>query len=356
MVTPSTWFAAILLLVLSFFCLGAWINVFKQTGRWRFELFSFDFAIGALLLAVLAAYTFGTLGSQLGFSDQMLVAGRTNQALAVLGGGAFALGNMLLLSAVSLIGISASFPIAFGLALTVSTAYYFKPAHFLAQSIAMIFVVVAAVLAGLAARTRGAALQMAAPQVQPSPPKPAGRSRSRSRHRPPKVRPLYVKGIFVAVLGGIGIGASLPIIDRGETGDLGLGPYAGALLFTLGMLGSTVVLNIYFMNIAIHGGRITPRAYWKGQPKQHLLGFLGGGVWAAGALALGLALSLQGQNSPSPAVELLLPLASVPLAVIFGVFGWKEFGGAPSATLKSLLASVAFFLGGAALLAFSVRR
>ena len=101
MVLPTTWLSALFFLVLSFICLGSWANTFKASGsRWRFELFSIDFAVGALIFSLLAAYTLGTLGADLGFSDRMLVAGRTNQALGIAAGALFALGNMLLLAAV----------------------------------------------------------------------------------------------------------------------------------------------------------------------------------------------------------------------------------------------------------------
>ena len=52
MILPTTYVSALLLLVLSFLLLGSLVNTFKLAGKqWRFELFSIDFAIGALLLA-----------------------------------------------------------------------------------------------------------------------------------------------------------------------------------------------------------------------------------------------------------------------------------------------------------------
>ena len=126
MVLPTTWLSALLLLALSFICLGSWASTFKATGnRWRFEMYSIDFAIGALVVALLAAYTLGTLGADLGFSDRMLVAGRTNQALGIAAGAVFALGNMLLLAAVSLLGLSAAFPLCIGSAVVVAALFQF---------------------------------------------------------------------------------------------------------------------------------------------------------------------------------------------------------------------------------------
>src|SRR5579875_3253920 len=115
MILPVTYVPVLILLIASLFCLGAWINTFKAAGaKWRFELFAIDFSIGGLLVVLIAAFTLGTLGSDLAFSDRMLVAGRTAQALAIIAGAVFNLGNMLLLAAVGLIGISTAFPLTIG--------------------------------------------------------------------------------------------------------------------------------------------------------------------------------------------------------------------------------------------------
>src|SRR5579875_142197 len=121
MILPSTYASALVLLVLSFFCLGTWVNTFKLTGtHWRFELFSIDFAIGAILLSVIAAFTLGTMGSELAFSDRMLVAGRGAQVFVVAAGFIFNLGNMLLLASISILGIAGAFPLSIGLAIIIA--------------------------------------------------------------------------------------------------------------------------------------------------------------------------------------------------------------------------------------------
>ena len=122
MVLPTTYISTLLLLILSFICLGCWTNTFKLAGpRWRFELFCIDFAIGAALLSVIAAFTFGLLGSDLGFTDRMLVAGHLAQVFLIAAGSIFNLGNMLLLAAASILGTATAFPLAFGVALVISS-------------------------------------------------------------------------------------------------------------------------------------------------------------------------------------------------------------------------------------------
>jgi glucose uptake protein len=238
LVTPATWLSALLLLLLSFLCLGSWANTFKRTGsRWRFELFSFDFAVGALLLAVLAAYTFGTFGSELGFSDRMLVSGRTNQAMAVVSGAIFALGNMLLLAAISLIGMSTAFPLSMAAALAIAAMLQFRPTNvfFLLPGIVLLLVTV--VLSALAAG--GVKINVPAAPAAPPPP---SRSYVRELHR--KGMSSSTKGIIAGLIGGIVLGGFFPIAERSMSGDFGLGAYAGTLMICIGLIPSTIVLNV----------------------------------------------------------------------------------------------------------------
>jgi glucose uptake protein len=346
MVLPTTWLSAILLLVLSFICLGSWANTFKATGsRWRFELFSIDFAVGALLVAVLAAYTLGTLGSDLSFSDRMLVAGRTNQALGIIAGAVFALGNMLLLAAVSLLGMSAAFPLCIGSAVAIAVLFQFRTAPPLWLVAGLALVLCAVVLAVVAIR---AAKKSARAPV----PRPGVRTSAK------KTSP-WTKGIAAGVISGIALGCFFPILNRSFRGDFGLGPYAGLLLVTIALLISTLVLNLYFMNIAISGVPIGFGAYFTGLPHQHFLGFAGGAVWAIGLLAQGLAMSASASVDLDPAMKTIAPLASVALAVFWGLVKWKEFATGPdtkSGRVRAfLLASTAVFLGGIALVGLAAR-
>jgi len=57
MLLPASQAAILALLVVSLLCWGLWANTLKLTGKWRFELYFYDFALGFLLLAVVAAFT-----------------------------------------------------------------------------------------------------------------------------------------------------------------------------------------------------------------------------------------------------------------------------------------------------------
>jgi len=129
MILPGTYTAALLLLVVSMICWGSWANTFKLTKGWRFELFYFDFAAGVLLTAVIAAYTLGSMGEELTFSDNLLTAGKRQMFFALVAGALFNLSNLLLVAAISVVGMAVAFPIVFGFAflLGVILNYFMNP-------------------------------------------------------------------------------------------------------------------------------------------------------------------------------------------------------------------------------------
>src|SRR5436305_14374877 len=101
MILPTTYATALLLTIVSMICWGSLANTFKLTKKWRFELFYFDYSFGVLLLALVAAFTFGTMGDELSFVDNLSIAGKRQMAWAVAAGVVFNLANMLLVAAIS---------------------------------------------------------------------------------------------------------------------------------------------------------------------------------------------------------------------------------------------------------------
>src|SRR5271154_3685681 len=130
MILPETYLSALLLIILSMLCWGSWANSFKLTGKWRFELFYYDYSLGVLIAATIYALTFGNLGSD-GFSflDDLMHAGRRQIFFGAVGGVVFNLANMLLVAAISLAGLSVAFPIGIGLAMVIGVVwnYVLKP-------------------------------------------------------------------------------------------------------------------------------------------------------------------------------------------------------------------------------------
>src|SRR3954453_23983412 len=123
MILPTTYATALLLTIVSMICWGSWANTFKLSKNWRFELFYFDYSFGVLLMAVVAAFTFGSMGDELSFQDNLLIVGKRQMAMGLMAGGIFNLANMLLVAAISLSGLAVAFPVGIGLALVIGVIW-----------------------------------------------------------------------------------------------------------------------------------------------------------------------------------------------------------------------------------------
>ncbi len=377
MITPTTYISALLLLIASFLCLGSWPATFKVAGpRWRFELFSIDFAIGAALLSIIAAFTLGSLGSDLAFTDRMLVAGHAAQVFVIAAGFIFNLGNMLLLATASILGIAGAFPLSVGVALVVSSFFNFHGNNVLFLVSGIVLMLLAVALDGAACRMRDRRTGKAHPvgkhpastaATHSSATHAAGQatvSKAAAHSSSKVVKPVASKpktrrtskGLLLGALSGVALGLFYPVASRGMTGEFGLGPYAGMLLFSIGIFMSTIMFNFYFLNIAIEGEPLSFGAYFQGTAPKHFLGFAGGALWAGGMLAVALAMSVPEQAGLNRALAFILPMASVLLVILWGSIGWREFSTPSSEGRLSLGLSAAFFACSVILLGIGVVR
>jgi glucose uptake protein len=339
MLLPSGHSVLISLAALACFCWSVWPNLIKAAGpRWRFELFYFDFAVGAVAAALLAAFTLGTFGSDLTFSDRLLIAGRSSQAVALGSGAIFNLGNMLLVAAVSLAGIALAVPLSVGTGMVVASCvdFYFNP-----QGNWMLAAAGAALMAG------GIFLDAAALRAREreQPAIPGAKMRKRTSG----------KAIFVCVLSGLFLGISYPVFERVAPGELGLGPYGALVLVAAGVGVSTFFFNIYFMNIRMVGEQIKVKAYFRGTPKQHFAGFAGGALWATGALCCFLGATASPAFGAGPLFSLVLAASGAVLCVVWGALFWKEFAGTGGRTKRLAGAYTALLLAGFILLGLAYR-
>ncbi|MEN6608181.1 MAG: AcrB/AcrD/AcrF family protein, partial [Bryobacteraceae bacterium] len=220
MTLPTTYLAALLLTILTMFCWGSWANTFKLAGKWRFELFYFDYALGVLVAAVIAAYTFGTFGFDgFLFMDDLMRAGKRNMALGFAGGVVFNLANMLLVAAISVAGMAVAFPVGVGLALVIGViwSYLLNPQGNPTLLFTGAALVVLAIILDAAAY-RALSFQREEAKIK------AGLSRTLK----PKVS---MKGILISLVSGLLMGSFYPLVEMGKAGDAGLGPYAIAFVF-----------------------------------------------------------------------------------------------------------------------------
>lgn len=338
MLIPTTYASTLLLLLLSLICLGSWANAFKLTGkRWPYELFYIDFAIGAIVLAVVFAYTFGISGD-LPFADRMLVAGRTAQAWVGLAGFIFNFGNVLLLASVSLVGMAAAFPIAIGTALIVVCGFHIRTGSPLLLVAGAVLMLLAVVFGVRACHKRVTA--------RDDPARPGGKSIGSVRKAG--------RGILTAVSGGIALGLFYPVAENGLDPEFGVGPYAGILLFCLGMLCSTILFHFFFLNMAIGGTRVRFRDYFRSKAPKHLLGLVGGAIFTAGILAAILARASSSDTGIPTPLMASLPLASVLLAIFWGIFAWKEFSASTKGAKPALAGAALLFAGGLVAIGFGL--
>lgn len=344
MILPQTYTAALILMFLSMLCWGSWANTYKLAGRWRFELFYFDYALGVLLAAFIFAFTAGTLGYD-GFSfiDDLLHSGKRQWLYGFAGGVIFNLANMLLVAAISLAGLAVAFPVGIGTALVIGVIwnYAINPQGNAMLLFAGCAVIVAAIVVdALAYRALGL--------IRHEQLAKAGKAKSTRRTVP-------VKGLVVSLVAGVLMGLFYPLVEKGKTGELGLGPYAIGFVFALGVFGSTFIFNLFFMNLPVEGEPIEVFDYFKGNLKQHGLGILGGIIWCTGMIASFCAASAPESVQVGPAVSYAVGQGATMVSALWGLLVWKEFKGADMRVKALVVVMLVLFVVGLAMVSLAPR-
>ncbi len=340
MLLPASQAATLALLLISLICWGLWANTLKLSGTWRFELYFCDFALGFALLAVVAAFTGGTLSSsELTFQENFLVASYRNIAYVLVAGVIFNAGNLLLMATVSVAGMALAFSVTCGVALTVATirALIFDSSSGMLVALAgaallLAAVVLAAFAYGQLLRARAEGVKQAALQADP---------RAKLGKRPPRV-PGAALPVTLAAVAGLAFGLFHPLLDLGRTGDNAVAPYGLTLLFAASILASTVLLAPFFFTFPVTGASIAFSKYFSGTSKQHLLGLLGGILAGAGFLTGMLALSAPRNGA---GLSYGLSEGGPVLAVICGLLIWREYQGAERPRLLMLVTLILLAAG-----------
>jgi glucose uptake protein len=349
MLLPSTYFAAILLLILSMFAWGSWANTQKLAGKWRFELFYYDYSFGVMLCALVAAFTFGSLSPrELTFQDNLLIAAKRQMAYAFLGGAVFNLANMLLVAAIAVSGMAVAFPIAIGLALVIGVVLNFSlnPQGNPALLFIGAFLVVAAIVVdAFAYRTYLDAPVLLSKAGAPADP------RGKPRRQP--ARGGAARGLILCIASGILMGLFYPLVEVGRQGDTGVAPYGLALLFGLGVLLSTLLYVPFFANFPVQGEPIQIMDYFKGTTRQHWLGILGGAIWMVGAITNFAAASTPVTVQIGPAISYALGQGATLISALWGLLVWHEFKGADERVKVLLGLMITLFVLGLGLISIA---
>ncbi|MCK5464167.1 MAG: multidrug DMT transporter permease [Bacteroidales bacterium] len=328
---------AVFFFVISMICWGSWANMQKVAEKkWRFELFYWDLSIGLLLFATIAAFTLGSMGdSGRPFLEDVRHADSSSIFYAMLGGIVWNLGNILLVAAIAVAGMSVGFPIGGGIAwiLGIGVNYILvmlDPEKSFEGNPNILWAGVAVIIAAIF-------LSMLS-----------------YRRLAAEKKKTTLKGILLSVFAGLLIaffyGLVVKSLDNtyvaGGTGTLT--PFTGVFFFSVGVFLSTFIFNPFFMRYPVQGSPVKMKEYWKGNPKTHLSGIIGGSIWM-----LGMVVSFMAAGAANPAISYALSNAAPVVAILWGVLIWKEFKGAPKGTNTILLSMFILYIIGLVLITAS---
>lgn len=347
-------------MLLSMICWGSWANTQKADSRWRFELFYLDYNIGLLACALLIGLTLGNLHPNApdSFFANLRAAGLRSLLEAIAGGIVFTIGNLLLVAAISIAGMSVAFPVGSGLGLVIGAVlnYLIAPSGnplFIFSGIALVCIAIA--LDALAYRAHS---QIPSSRPEPlSEPEanrmgcsgetPAFRSRPHAESAPV---PSITKGLILSIFGGIGAGLFYPFVAKSLTGPAHLNPYTVNFVFAIGAAISAIPVAYIFMLKPVAGAQLTFKDYFAGHTSLHAWGILGGLIWGIGTAANFVASSVP---IIGPATAFAMGEGNTMISALWGVFVWREFSNATPGTRVLLALMFLSFLFGLTSIALS---
>lgn len=322
---------AVLFCFVTMLCWGSWANTQKLASKeWSFPLFYWDYTLGVVLLSLILGLTMGSVGDEGRSFLTDLNQGSTESFLSAFAGGViFDLANLLIVAAIAIAGMAVAFPIGIGLALVIGVLvnYIATPVGdpfllFLGVGLVTMAIIVDAV---------------------------AYSRLSKSKESTP------FKGILISIFGGILMGfffrfVAASVSTNFMNPEAGMfTPYTGVFVFSLGILVSSFLWNSIFMANPPNGNPVSYRDYFiKGNAKLHLVGILGGVIWA-----VGMAFSMIASEKAGFAISYGLGQGATMVAAGWGVFIWKEFSDAPKGTNKLIVSMFVLFILGLGLIIVS---
>lgn len=323
---------AVVFCIVTMLCWGSWGNTQKMTEKnWRFELYYWDYVIGILLFSLFMGFTLGSSGDMgRSFVPDLLQAKSEFLLSCVLGGVIFNASNILLTASMSLAGMAVAFPLGVGIALVlgVFVNYFNAPKGdpiILFTGVALIMIAI--IFNGIAASKMG----------------------KESNTTTKK------KGIILALIAGLLMAffyrfvASAMDLNNFESPTAGmLTPYSAFFVFALGIFISNFLFNDFIMRRPFSGTPISYSSYFKGKMSTHMVGVLGGVIWA-----LGTSLSYIAAGKAGAAISYALGQGAPMIAAIWGVFVWKEFRGSSKAVNALLTGMFILFIIGLSLIVIS---
>ncbi len=334
MIIVGSYPIAVVMCIVTMLCWGSWANTQKLASKeWRFQLFYWDYAIGVFLLALILAFTMGSIGGGgRGFLADLHQADMKWLESAFLGGVMFNLSNILLVAAIDIAGLAVAFPVGVGLALclgVVTTFLATRQGNAPMLGLGVAGILIAIILDALAYK----------------------KLTSTGKKTP-------VKGIVISIAAGLLMGWFYSFVAQAmgkidphthalQAGKLS--PYTAIVLFSAGVLISNFIWNSIMMIKPLSGPAVAFGDYFtKGNARLHAIGILGGIIWN-----LGMSFSIIASTTAGPALAYGLGQGATMVGALWGVFVWKEFREAPAGTSKYLAAMFLFYLIGLGILVAS---
>ena len=304
---------AVVVCFVAMFCWGSWANTQKlSTQSVPTTIFYRDYTYGILLLSLLLAFTLGSFGSGgRSFLTDFNQADTQNLWYAFIGGVVFNIANILIVVGIELAGLSVAMPVGIGLALILGVIvnYLRSPVgngQMLAAGVAAIFLAV--VFSALAHRAKG--------QTDET---------------------VDRRGIAISLIGGFLMSFFFFFVASAMAPDFVnpapglLTPYTALVVFAVGVLVST---PLFLPILRRYAGKPADGEIWYSDVsrRNHVIGVLGGAVWC-----LGMASSLLASGAAGFAISYGLGQGATIVAVLWGVFVWHEFRGAPATSGRYLM-------------------
>ncbi|MFD1140567.1 GRP family sugar transporter [Larkinella insperata] len=313
---------AIILCLLTMLFWGSWTNGQKMvTQSAPLPVFYRDYVYGIVGTAVLVAFTLGSLGDK-GRSvwADLQQAEAVSLALAFAGGVVFNLGNWLLASGINRSGIAIAMPIGTGLSLAVGLVV-----NYIAEPTGSLPLLIAGGVSVLVAIAFSALAYLA-------------KEESESSDDSDKT------GIWIALAGGLVAGFFFRTVSASIAADLNkpepgmLTPYSALLLFSIGIGLSNPLIERLVKRFKLAGDEEPANGVTL---RQRGIGLASGFIWSLGMAAL-----LVGSPEAGDAVSYGLSQGATIVSVLWGLFLWKEFEGAPAKANRYLWLMGATYVAG----------
>ncbi|MBC3786012.1 GRP family sugar transporter [Spirosoma utsteinense] len=313
---------AVFVSFITMLCWGSWANTQKlATQSVPTTIFYRDYTYGILLMSLLLAFTMGSIGAEgRSFIDDINQADLQNLLYAFMGGLVFNIANMLIVVGIELAGLSVAMPVGIGLALILGVIVNYIRSPFgngqlLAGGVFAIFLAI--VFSALAYRSRS--------QTDES---------------------VSTRGLVISLIGGFLMGFFFYFVAQAMAADFVnpapglLTPYTALVLFAIGVL---VTTPAFLPILRRYASKPADGEIWYSDVsrRNHIIGMLGGVVWC-----LGMASSLLASGAAGFAISYGLGQGATIVAVLWGIFIWHEFRGAPATSTRYLVVmGVCYLLG-----------